>query len=239
MLACALVSAPVTALQRPSTRARAALLAPRASRLPLQGAPPLPPPPARRLRAVRGPGFCRRDAYVLHNFSSVSALCSRCQLLSSTRHAQASPRQQHSPVAALCRPAAGQLDGGSLGPSPVPSEGTRLQDGEQRPNSCSVAGGIIPCRLLVGSLSPPTASSCAWLPRRGPAANKPWPYNACTTLLIALCPSLLCLLQGSLSVPQVLLCDALFTAGAVTFLAAGLSYGLRWHPASTAYKGAW
>ncbi|PRW33799.1 hypothetical protein C2E21_7292 [Chlorella sorokiniana] len=47
------------------------------------------------------------------------------------------------------------------------------------------------------------------------------------------------LLKGSLSVPQVLLCDALFTGGAVAFLAAGLSYGLRWHPGATPYKGAW
>lgn len=46
-------------------------------------------------------------------------------------------------------------------------------------------------------------------------------------------------LQGSLSLPQVLLCDALFTGGAVAFLVAGLSYGLRWHPGSAAYKGAW
>lgn len=46
-------------------------------------------------------------------------------------------------------------------------------------------------------------------------------------------------MQGRLSVWQVLLSDATFTAGAVAFLLVGLRYGLHWHPGSPPYKGAW
>lgn len=50
------------------------------------------------------------------------------------------------------------------------------------------------------------------------------------------------LLQGgasTLAARKVLLSDAVFTAGAVLFLEAGLWWGLRWHPAAAPYRGAW
>ncbi len=121
--ACTRVAAP---LQHLSSAARAPAL-PRASRLPPQGAAAARSPPARRPVMLCGPRIVQaaepHTAPYYTSLPSSTPSCSLQPLSFCTHHAQASPGQQHGPLAALRRPAARRIGGGSLGPSTVASQG--------------------------------------------------------------------------------------------------------------------